>query len=181
MFLYFQWQWRGSHNGRSNHHRQQHRQSHHTDSVSDKKVTQDLTHVSTESNQSREQEEITGHQHCWEPEVGQSLSCGYENSLHIGTTTLVQLTWGTEGCLCDWLVSVWNLKIFFFCMLRIKKRKKLSDMSLHTRKSTICICETKGADQLYCTADQRSFVFAALTVQFLLYVTPKFQASSLLL
>ena len=57
-------------------------------------------------------------------------------------------------------------------------------------KPTICIGENKGADQLRgnLEADQRvtaklisAFVFATPIVQFLLYLTPKFQASSLLL
>ena len=51
-------------------------------------------------------------------------------------------------------------------------------------KPTICICENKGADQLrgnlisafvFAT---RAFVFATRIVQFLLYLNPKFQASS---
>ena len=41
-------------------------------------------------------------------------------------------------------------------------------------KPTICIGENKGADQLRGNA----FVFATRIVQFLLYLTPKFQASS---
>ena len=48
---------------------------------------------------------------------------------------------------------------------------------------TICIGENKGADQLrgYTAKLISAFVFATLIVQFLLYLTPKFQASSLLL
>ena len=42
-------------------------------------------------------------------------------------------------------------------------------------KPTICIGENKGAYQL------RAFVFATRIVQFLFYLTPKFQAFSLLL
>ena len=55
-------------------------------------------------------------------------------------------------------------------------------MSRLMGKPTICIGENKGADQLrgYREADQR-FVFATRIIQFLLYLTPKFQASSLLL
>ena len=49
-------------------------------------------------------------------------------------------------------------------------------------KPTICIGENKGADQLRGNreADQR-FVFASRIVQFLHFINPKFQASSLLL
>ena len=49
-------------------------------------------------------------------------------------------------------------------------------------KPTICIGENKDADQLRGNreADQ-PFVFATRIVQFLFYLTPKFQASSLLL
>ena len=50
-------------------------------------------------------------------------------------------------------------------------------MSHLMRKPIICICENKDADQLRGSA----FVFATRIVQFLLYLTPKFQASSLLL
>ena len=46
-------------------------------------------------------------------------------------------------------------------------------------KPTICIGENKGADQIAVTAKLISaFVFATRTVQFLLYLTPKFQAAS---
>ena len=46
-------------------------------------------------------------------------------------------------------------------------------------KPTICICENKSADQIAVTAKLISaFVFATRIVQFLLYLTPKFQASS---
>ena len=45
-------------------------------------------------------------------------------------------------------------------------------------KPTICISENKGADQL---PGNREADFAAQLVQFLLYLTQKFQASSLLL
>ena len=51
-------------------------------------------------------------------------------------------------------------------------------------KPTTCIGENKDADQLRGNreADHGSaFVFALRIVQFLLYLTPKFQASSLLL
>ena len=50
------------------------------------------------------------------------------------------------------------------------------------RKPTICICETKGADQLrsHCEADQRLF-FATRIVQFLYFLNPKFPACSHLL
>ena len=53
-------------------------------------------------------------------------------------------------------------------------------MSHHTRKPTTCICEIKGADQLCsnCTADHR-FVFTTRIVQFLFFLNPKFQASTL--
>ena len=56
------------------------------------------------------------------------------------------------------------------------------DMSRLMGKPTICICENKGADQLRGNreADQR-LCFRYWIVQFLLYLTPKFQASSLLL
>ena len=47
-------------------------------------------------------------------------------------------------------------------------------------KPTICICETKGADQLRGKLIS-AFVFATRIEQFLLYLTPKFQVSSLLL
>ena len=49
-------------------------------------------------------------------------------------------------------------------------------------KPTICIGENKGADQLRSNreADQ-CFVFATRIVQFLYFINPKFQASSLLL
>ena len=50
------------------------------------------------------------------------------------------------------------------------------------RKPTIRICENKGADSFAVTAKLISaFVFAIQIVQFLLDLTPKFQASSLLL
>ena len=54
-------------------------------------------------------------------------------------------------------------------------------MSHLVRKPTTCICENQDADQLWgdCEADLISaFVFATQIVQFLLYLTPKFQASS---
>ena len=50
------------------------------------------------------------------------------------------------------------------------------------RKPTICICETKGADQLRnCEADQRiwfSYRDSTGIVQFLYFLNPKFPASS---
>ena len=63
-------------------------------------------------------------------------------------------------------------------------------MSLRMRKTTICICENKDADQLCsnCTVSCAvtaqlisSFVFATRMVQFLFYLYPKSQASSCLL
>ena len=49
-------------------------------------------------------------------------------------------------------------------------------------KPTICIGENKDADQLRGTAKLISaFVFATRIVQFLFFLNPKFQASSLLL
>ena len=55
-------------------------------------------------------------------------------------------------------------------------------MSHFMGKPTICICENKCADQLrsYCEADH-TFVFAALIVQFLYFLNPKFPVSSHLL
>ena len=57
-----------------------------------------------------------------------------------------------------------------------------NNMSHRMGKSTICIGENKGADQLRgnCEADH-AFVFAILIVQFLFFLNPKFQASKLLL
>ena len=55
-------------------------------------------------------------------------------------------------------------------------------MSRLMRKPTICMCENKDADQLRGNAKLISaFVFATRIVRFLLYSTPKFQASSHLL
>ena len=59
----------------------------------------------------------------------------------------------------------------------------LQNMSHHVGKPTICIGENKGADQLRIsfavTAKLISaFVFATRIVEFLLYLYPKFQASS---
>ena len=58
-------------------------------------------------------------------------------------------------------------------------------VSRHMRKPTICIGENKGADQLRSyisfavTAKLISaFAFATWIVQFLVYLNPKFQASS---
>ena len=51
-------------------------------------------------------------------------------------------------------------------------------------KPTICIGENKGADQLRsnCEADQRlCFRYSDTVVQFLFYLDPKFQGSSLFL
>ena len=50
------------------------------------------------------------------------------------------------------------------------------------RKLDFWLCDNKGADQLRsnCEADH-AFVFATLIVQFLFFLNPKFQASSLLL
>ena len=49
-------------------------------------------------------------------------------------------------------------------------------------KPKICICENKGADQVRGNHEaDHAFVFATWIVQFLLYLTAKFQASSLLL
>ena len=50
-------------------------------------------------------------------------------------------------------------------------------------RPTICIGENKGADQLRGNRGKliSAFVFATRIVQFLFYLTPKFQASSLLL
>ena len=46
-------------------------------------------------------------------------------------------------------------------------------------KQTICIGETKGADQLAVTAKLISaFVFATRIVQFLYFLNPKFPAST---
>ena len=46
-------------------------------------------------------------------------------------------------------------------------------------KPTICISESKGADQLRSNAKLISaFVFATRIVQFLFYLNPKFQVSS---
>ena len=63
-----------------------------------------------------------------------------------------------------------------------KKYQKISNeifqyLSRLMGKPTICIGENKGADQLRGSA----FVFAIRIVQFLFYLTPKFQASSMLL
>ena len=49
-------------------------------------------------------------------------------------------------------------------------------MSRIVRKSDFCLGENKGADQL-----RGNFVFATRIVQFLFFLNPKFQASSLLL
>ena len=46
------------------------------------------------------------------------------------------------------------------------------------RKPTICICETKGTDQL---CSNCAFVFHTRIVQFLYFLNPKFPASSYLL
>ena len=57
-------------------------------------------------------------------------------------------------------------------------------MSRLMGKPTICICEDKDADQLRGNPAAKlisAFVLATQIVQFLLYLTPKFQASSLLL
>ena len=59
-------------------------------------------------------------------------------------------------------------------------------MSCINRKQDYCLCENKGADQLCnnCTADQRlcfCYMYTDSSVQFLLYLYPKFQDSSLLL
>ena len=55
-------------------------------------------------------------------------------------------------------------------------------MSHPMGKPTICICENKGADQLRGNREaDHAFVFTTRIVQFLFYLTPKFQASSLLL
>ena len=60
-----------------------------------------------------------------------------------------------------------------------KKPHYCRHLSHLMRKPTICICENKGADV---TAKLISaFLFAIQIVQYLLYLTPKFQASSLLL
>ena len=57
------------------------------------------------------------------------------------------------------------------------------EMSLCMGKQTICIGENKGADQLRGVTAKliSASVFPTQIVQFLLYLTPKFQASSLLL
>ena len=49
-------------------------------------------------------------------------------------------------------------------------------------KPTICLGEKRGADQLRsnCKADH-AFVFATRIVQFLFYLNPKFQDSSMIL
>ena len=56
-------------------------------------------------------------------------------------------------------------------------------MSHPMGKPTICIGENKGADQLHGVTAKliSAFVFASRIVQFLLYLTPGIQASSLLL
>ena len=59
---------------------------------------------------------------------------------------------------------------------------EMFDLSHVMRKPTFCICLNKGADQLRTTAKLIStFVFATSIVQFLFYLYPKFQASSLLI
>ena len=57
-----------------------------------------------------------------------------------------------------------------------------TNLSCLMRKPAICICETKGADQLcsYCKADQ-CLVFATRIVQVPFFLNPKFVASSHLL
>ena len=55
-------------------------------------------------------------------------------------------------------------------------------LSLCMRKPTICIGENKDADQLRGNREaDHAFVFATRIVQFLFFLNPKFQASSLLL
>ena len=51
------------------------------------------------------------------------------------------------------------------------------------RKSTICICENKDADQLRVVTPKliSAYVFATQIVQFFYFLNPKFQASSHLL
>ena len=46
------------------------------------------------------------------------------------------------------------------------------------RKTTFCICENKGADQLRSNCEISTFVFATWIVQFLFFLNPKFPASS---
>ena len=58
----------------------------------------------------------------------------------------------------------------------------MKDMSCHMGKPTICICENKDADSFAVTVMLIStFVFGTWIVQFLFYVYPKVQASSVLL
>ena len=54
-------------------------------------------------------------------------------------------------------------------------------MSLATRKTDFCLFENKGADQLGSNTAQliSAFVFATHKVQFLFFINPKFQVSSL--
>ena len=56
----------------------------------------------------------------------------------------------------------------------------LHDLSRPMGKTTICICENKGADQLRsnCEARISAFVFATRIVHSLFFLNPKFQASS---
>ena len=57
----------------------------------------------------------------------------------------------------------------------------INEMSRLMGKPKICIGENKDADQLRGNREADQRVFATRIVQFLLYLTPKFQASSLLL
>ena len=65
---------------------------------------------------------------------------------------------------------------------KVLKMQTLDNLSHIVRKPEFCRCENKGADQLRsnCEADH-AFVFGTQIVQFLFYLSPKFQASSLLL
>ena len=66
--------------------------------------------------------------------------------------------------------------------LNCVERDALKNMSRPMGKPTICIGENKGADQLRGNREaDHAFVFATRIVQFLLYLTPKFQASSFML
>ena len=56
---------------------------------------------------------------------------------------------------------------------------RFSSDAAHLRKSTVCICDNKGADQLCITAKLISaFVFATRIVQVLYFLISKFPASS---
>ena len=86
--------------------------------------------------------------------------------------------WGYTVCLCPIKRMAGLYELMMTNVLLICDFFHLIYLSHLMRKSTICICQTKGADQLRRNCEAISaFVFPTWIVQFIYFLNPKFPAS----